>query len=163
MGEPNGSIVTVVNNVVNLLKSQNGSSTMYNISEGLQRDVVAIEAGKPIQGQALTQFPAVLVTASEYSDRWGSLGGGNAGGRRDVDYKIDVYAATNTGLGQSYSSVVEENLRLTDNLLTLFRTKYDLSMSGFWIDEINVTMDEEIADSVMQKTAHIVLSAHEIV
>jgi hypothetical protein len=132
-------LVTLRDNIVNLLDKNNTTGSSYDLSSGLRRRVAEIRPGSPKLGQISAMLPCVFVRIGRYKAEL-NLGGANA--QRDVDYEVNMYAVTNALAGQDRSEADEECMRLSQNILNVIRAYPDMSMSGHWVSEIEAEMPD---------------------
>lgn len=161
MGGAEGSVYTLANNIVAFLKGNNTAGAANYISSGLVRPLLDgnVIVGKPELGQAMTQFPCVFVKVSAYHDEIGAL---SKGAKRPVTYALEIYPVTNLVSTTDRSAPMNESYKLTDNILGLIRAKDDLSMGGHWVNEIDVTYDEEVESAVKVLMNKISLQSREL-
>lgn len=161
MGGANGLMKTLAENVVTFLQGNNTVGAADYLSNGLAKALedANIIVGKPDFGKPLTQFPCVFVKVSTYHDDISAL---SPGADRTVDYDLEIWPATSLVKAEDRSAPMKENYQLTDNIVGLIRAKEDLSMTGHWVDSVDVTLDEEVESGVNVYLNRITLHCHEL-
>lgn len=165
MGGANGSLVTLRNNVINFLQTNNTSGAAHYLSNGLTRVLYDenISGGTPNMGQISLNFPCIFVSIANQEQTIAHLGSRlSSSYRRNVSYELVIHAATQIAQAAGGSDAEKETYQLTDNIIGLLKSQPDMSMTGHWISDINVTLDEEVEETTYAKMSKITVTCNEL-
>lgn len=140
------SLVTLRDGLISLLNKNNTTTSIDDISSGLERRITGVEAGGPDEAVFSTETPIVFVGYDAYTETPNTLGDTAL---RDIELTFRVTPVSQYGAAMNNSGAVfamDENKRITQNILDLVRNVRSLSITGLHVNSIDVTMNDPVGD-----------------